>query len=272
MWCRFTGSTGTREGSGSGATSSPARLSRLCCAQGPFGAREAAHVGIELCGAIGAVHAAGLLHRDIKAGNVMREEGGRILLVDFGLTQEGEGKSVAGTPPYMGPELLAGGFATVASDIYALGVLLFHLTKAKYPVEASTLSDYHQAHLSGSRRRLMDAGRSAAVGRKVFRRRQRTSESGRSGFGAVPWMGQSGFIRAVEPGRREVKIKRAVSQGADGSVAIAAGDSATFQFSAAAPGVYSILVQWPNLSCPLVTDQPGAGTIYSGRDEGGPQT
>jgi eukaryotic-like serine/threonine-protein kinase len=129
-------------------------LSALLRVQGRFSAREAAHVGIELCRALSAVHAAGLLHRDIKAGNAMREEGGRILLMDFGLT--GEGRSLAGTPPYMAPELLAGAPASVASDIYALGVLLFHLMTAKYPVEGATLKDYQQAHQSGSRRNLMD--------------------------------------------------------------------------------------------------------------------
>lgn len=49
-------------------------LSALLAAQGPFAAREAAMIGIELCGALGGVHAAGLLHRDIKPGNVMRED------------------------------------------------------------------------------------------------------------------------------------------------------------------------------------------------------
>jgi len=61
-------------------------LTELLAAQGPFGPREAALVGIDVCKAVAAVHAAGFLHRDIKADNVMREEGGRILLMDFGLT------------------------------------------------------------------------------------------------------------------------------------------------------------------------------------------
>jgi serine/threonine protein kinase/Tfp pilus assembly protein PilF len=131
-------------------------LSALLEVQGPFSAREAAHVGIELCRALSAVHAAGLLHRDVKAGNVMREAGGRILLMDFGLTNEGEGRNLSGTLQYMAPELLTGGTASVGSDLYALGVLLFHLTTTKYPVEASTLGDYHQAHKNRSRRNLMD--------------------------------------------------------------------------------------------------------------------
>ncbi|MCX6629880.1 MAG: serine/threonine-protein kinase, partial [Candidatus Solibacter sp.] len=83
-------------------------LAALLAGQGSFGAREAALIGIELCGALGAVHAAGLLHRDIKPGNVMREEGGRILLMDFGLTHEAAGGGFGGTLPYMAPELLTG--------------------------------------------------------------------------------------------------------------------------------------------------------------------
>jgi len=63
----------------------------------------------------------------------MREEGGRILLMDFGLTHEsGNGPNFAGTPVYMAPELWSGQPATAASDVYALGVLLFHLVTGKY--------------------------------------------------------------------------------------------------------------------------------------------
>src|SRR5260370_12882881 len=83
-------------------------LSAIVAADGPFGAREAALIGIDLCKAVGAVHAAGLLHRDIKTGNAMRESGGRILLMDFGLTNEhGAAGPPSGTPVYMAPELLA---------------------------------------------------------------------------------------------------------------------------------------------------------------------
>jgi serine/threonine protein kinase/Flp pilus assembly protein TadD len=131
-------------------------LSELLKTQGPFGAREAALIGVELCRAVSAVHAAGLLHRDIKTGNVMREEGGRILLMDFGLTHRSTETGVGGTPPYMAPELFSGSPATVASDIYALGVLLFHLVTGKYPIEASRLSDFAKAHEARTRRRLVD--------------------------------------------------------------------------------------------------------------------
>ena len=57
-------------------------------AHGPLGAEEAGLVGIDLCRALAAVHGAGLVHRDIKTANVMREEGGRIVLMDFSAATE----------------------------------------------------------------------------------------------------------------------------------------------------------------------------------------
>lgn len=132
-------------------------LSALLAAEGPFGAREAALIGIDLCKAVGAVHAAGLFHRDIKAGNVMREAGGRILLMDFGLTHDHDATQLlSGTPIYMAPELLAGAPASIATDIYSLGVLLFHLLTGKYPVDGSSIREIKSAHESGARQTLLD--------------------------------------------------------------------------------------------------------------------
>ena len=77
-------------------------LSTLVREQGPLGYREAALVGLDVAKALSAVHRAGLLHRDIKAGNVMREEGGRILLMDFGLTTLPQRQTgVAGTSMHL---------------------------------------------------------------------------------------------------------------------------------------------------------------------------
>ncbi len=132
-------------------------LSDLLATQGALGPREAALVGIDVCRAAGAVHAAGFIHRDIKAGNVMREKGGRILLMDFGLTYEsGTDSTRSGTPAYMAPEVVAGQPATIASDVYAIGVLLFNLLTAKYPVEGADLEKLRAAHLSGAHRTLLD--------------------------------------------------------------------------------------------------------------------
>ena len=129
----------------------------LLAAQGPLGPREAALVCIDVCRAVGAVHAAGLLHRDIKAGNVMREAGGRILLMDFGLTHErGINTSSSGTPAYMAPELLNGEPAAIATDVYAIGVLLFYLLTGQHPFAGVNAEQIRAAHAAGSRRNLLD--------------------------------------------------------------------------------------------------------------------
>ncbi|MCC6164819.1 MAG: protein kinase [Acidobacteria bacterium] len=138
-------------------------LEQLLRSTGPFGAREAALIGQELCRALAAVHKAGLVHRDIKTQNVMREEGGRLVLMDFGAGEYVQAGGTAptgrltGTPLYLAPELLRGGEATVRSDMYGLGVLLFHLVTTQYPVSASSLDDLRQAHREGRRLRLHDA-------------------------------------------------------------------------------------------------------------------
>jgi serine/threonine-protein kinase len=109
-------------------------LSTLLSANGPFGPQETMLIGIDVCRAVGAVHAAGMVHGDIKPGNVMREEGGRILLMDFGLTESQASQTTrGGTLKYMAPEILHGGHGTVRTDIYAIGVLLYHILTAGFP-------------------------------------------------------------------------------------------------------------------------------------------
>ena len=129
-------------------------LEQILQQDGEFRAAEATGIGVQLCRAVSAVHAAGLLHRDIKAHNVMRAEDGRIVLMDFGAGKELEDRSsdLAGTPLYLAPEVLAGRTPTVKSDIYSLGVLLYHLVTRSYPVQGRTLHDVRQAHERGERR------------------------------------------------------------------------------------------------------------------------
>ncbi len=110
---------------------------------------EAVRIGIELCHAIGAVHSAGLLHRDIKPHNVMLAEDARVVLMDFGAGRELNNPppaALAGTPLYLAPELLCGKEPTVRSDMYSLGVLLFYLLTRSYPVRAQSLGELRLAH------------------------------------------------------------------------------------------------------------------------------
>ena len=134
--------------------------------QGPLGAPETALIGLDVCRALAAVHRAGLLHGDLKAQNVMREQGGRTVLMDFGtgrdLVSTNETTTVvyvndfAGTPLYLPPEVFAGVSRSKATDIYSLGVLLYHLVTGAFPVDGKTSDDVREAHARGDRHHLRD--------------------------------------------------------------------------------------------------------------------
>lgn len=139
-------------------------LEEILATDGPMGSREAVPIGIDLCGALAAVHAADMVHRDVKTHNVMREEGGRIVLMDFGSVglfspgappQPGEG--AYGTPLTVAPEVLRGVPASPATDLYSLGVLLYRLVSRRYPVQASAFAELMQKHDRSERTPLREA-------------------------------------------------------------------------------------------------------------------
>jgi serine/threonine-protein kinase len=135
-------------------------LEQLLAQGKEFAAAEAADIGLEVCSAIAAVHRAGLLHRDIKAHNVMLADDGRVVLMDFGAGREfddGSTRDVTGTPLYLAPEVLQGRPATVQSDLYSLGVLLYHLVTRAYPVQGRTMTELRSAHERRERTELRTA-------------------------------------------------------------------------------------------------------------------
>ncbi|MGC1374880.1 MAG: SUMF1/EgtB/PvdO family nonheme iron enzyme [Anaerolineales bacterium] len=90
-----------------------------------------------LCSALGYAHANGIVHCDIKPANLMVDSGGRIYLTDFGIARHAQSTTTtiagAGTPAYMAPEQIRGEQVIPATDIYAVGVLLFELLTGKRP-------------------------------------------------------------------------------------------------------------------------------------------
>ena len=86
---------------------------------------------------LGAAHAAGIIHRDIKPENILLSNEGRIKLSDFGLARNvdtrTEASELLGTVGYMAPELVTGGAATKASDVYACGIMLYEMLTGTRP-------------------------------------------------------------------------------------------------------------------------------------------
>lgn len=106
----------------------------------------------DLASALASIHDSNLLHRDVKARNVIREPGGRVVLMDLGAGQERglPDSGVAGTPLYMAPELFTGSQASERTDVYSLGVLMYFMLSGAYPVDAGSIEELLGAH--GSRR------------------------------------------------------------------------------------------------------------------------
>ena len=113
---------------------------------GRFPKVKAIEIARQLSLGLGAAHAKGVLHRDLKPANVMVDGRGKVLICDFGLARvaDEEREVTAGTPAYMAPEQLAGGSASVQSDLYSLGLVLFEIFTGK-PVVAS-VADLRRWH------------------------------------------------------------------------------------------------------------------------------
>jgi TolB-like protein len=178
------------------------RLDQIVQQEGTFTPPEAATIGIAVCRALAAVHSAGLLHCDVKAQNVIREPGGRIVLMDLGAGRSSTPdeysatqSQVAGTPLYMAPEVFDNGPALAQSDVYSVGVLLFYLVSGRFPIEGKTLREIKRVHLDKRRSRLVDVRPDVPVefARQVARaidpdpqRRHRTPNELEAGLLAVP--------------------------------------------------------------------------------------
>jgi hypothetical protein len=123
-------------------------LSRVLEEEGPLTAESAVRVGIETCRALQAVHAEGIVHRDVKTSNVLRDRDGRMVLADFGLgvfasrSRPGEGPAeAAGSPAFMSPEQVRGEELDSRTDLYSLGVLLYNMVSGAFPFEADSVEE-----------------------------------------------------------------------------------------------------------------------------------
>ncbi|MFF5648351.1 serine/threonine-protein kinase [Streptomyces collinus] len=124
--------------------------------RGPVDAAEAARIGIALLGALGAAHAAGVLHRDLKPDNVLLETGtDRVVLTDFGIAQVAgaptltENGAFVGSPEYTAPERMSGVRTGPESDLWSLGALLCAALSGESPFHRDSLGGILHAVVVG---------------------------------------------------------------------------------------------------------------------------
>jgi eukaryotic-like serine/threonine-protein kinase len=122
-------------------------------AQGPLALAETVDLAAQLADGLDALHACGIVHRDVKPSNVLLDGEGVAALADFGLargadsTQLTRDGQLVGTPQYVAPELIEGGEATTASDVYALGCVLYECLAGEPPFSGRTAAELGFAHL-----------------------------------------------------------------------------------------------------------------------------
>lgn len=128
-------------------------LQDLIQAMGPLLPEHAVDLGCELLDALQAAHEAGVVHRDVKPGNVIVDRAGRPRLTDFGLARAADRSQltladvVLGTPAYMSPEQAKGEAAGPASDLYSTGAVLFHVLCGRPPFAAERPLALLRAHI-----------------------------------------------------------------------------------------------------------------------------
>ncbi|GIF73346.1 serine/threonine-protein kinase [Asanoa siamensis] len=128
-------------------------LSQRIAEAGRLGAAETASVVAQAARALQAVHDAGVVHRDVKPGNLIVEPGGAVVLIDFGVavTAGAPGHTgiheVVGTALYMAPEQVTKQDLTPATDVYALGAVAYHCLAGRPPFESGSAVDVALSHL-----------------------------------------------------------------------------------------------------------------------------
>ncbi|GLW95748.1 serine/threonine-protein kinase [Actinokineospora globicatena] len=114
-------------------------LSAVIAEDGPLPPEQVAAIGSQVAAALAAAHAAGIVHRDVKPGNILLGAGGTVKITDFGISRAIDDGTVtetgmlAGTPAYLAPEIARGHDPSQSSDVFSLGATLYHAVEGAPP-------------------------------------------------------------------------------------------------------------------------------------------
>jgi len=124
-------------------------------AGGKLPTADAVGLALQACAGLQHAHEAGLIHRDIKPGNLLLREDGVLKVADFGLARTADAThltqlgTILGTAAYLAPEQAAGEEVTAAADIYSLGAVLYELLTGRPPFQFESLAELAQKQSSG---------------------------------------------------------------------------------------------------------------------------
>ena len=119
-------------------------LKSLIREKGKFSPEEAKEIVVQVCRALNAAHSEGVIHRDLKPQNIMLDNQGRVVVMDFGIARSTESPgltqtgNIVGTPEYMSPEQGNAERLDVRTDLYSLGVVFYELLTGQTPHHADT--------------------------------------------------------------------------------------------------------------------------------------
>ena len=110
--------------------------------KGRLSHKETISIAIQMCSGIGAAHASGIIHRDIKPQNIIISKDGKVKVTDFGIAKAITSNTVStnamGSVHYTSPEQARGGFSDQRSDIYSIGITLFEMVTGQVPFDGET--------------------------------------------------------------------------------------------------------------------------------------
>ncbi|MPZ80659.1 MAG: protein kinase [Actinophytocola sp.] len=119
-------------------------LSAVLAERGALPPGEVAEIGAQVAAALAAAHAVGIVHRDVKPGNILLADNGTVKITDFGISKAVDEGTVttqtgmAGTPAYLAPEIARGEDPSRASDVFSLGSTLYHAVEGRPPFGTSS--------------------------------------------------------------------------------------------------------------------------------------
>jgi serine/threonine protein kinase/tetratricopeptide (TPR) repeat protein len=138
-------------------------LKELLETGGPMDPEEAVDIARQLARGLNAAHREGVVHRDLKPGNVLVSPSGRAYITDFGIASSASAAgltitgSIIGTPDYLSPEQARGEKADHRADLYALGLILYEMLTGDLPFSGGSLTEVLAQRISGRPQNLLDA-------------------------------------------------------------------------------------------------------------------